>query len=93
VSNYFGGEPTDSDTIISGALFLGIGLFLAWGIGKERAWNDALNWATAATQHCETSYRAEGFSSVTDCLKGAIAKAEEEEQQAKQEDGPPDPRG
>lgn len=90
MSEYYGQEPTDdakrSATII-GIVFLGIGLLLGWGIGSDRAWSDAGNWAVRTTRHCEASYRTEGFSSVTDCLKGTIAKAEEEQREEKRAEG------
>ena len=92
MSNYFEWEPKESDAIIQGAVGLCIGLFLAWVVAKDRGWNEALEWATATTEHCEESHRTEGYSSVTDCLKRAIAEAKEEERQRMQEDGPVDPR-
>lgn len=78
---------------IGGIVALIIGYLLGQSIGSDRAWNDAGKWAVQKTRHCEASYRASGFSSVTDCLKGAIADAQEAERQEKEADGPPDPRG
>lgn len=72
---------------IGGLAVLLFGLFVGWGIGKDRGWNDAGEWAVRTTRHCEASYRTEGFSSVTDCLKGTIAKAEEEQREEKRAEG------
>lgn len=58
-----------------------LGYLIGSSIGKDRAWNDAGVWAVQTTRQCEASYRAKGFASVTDCLKGAIASAEEAERQ------------
>ncbi len=78
---------------IGGIVALIVGYLIGQSIGKDRAWDDAGKWAVQTTRHCEASYRLAGFSSVTDCLKGAIADAQEAERQEKQADGPPDPRG
>lgn len=90
MSDYFGREPTESEktsATITGAVFLALGLLLGWGIGKDRAWDDAGKWAVQTTRHCEASYRAAGFSSVTDCLKGAIAQGEAEQRAERQAEG------
>ena len=90
MSDHLEREPTDSEkrsTTLIGAVFLGIGVLLGWGIGRDRAWDEAGDWAVRTTQQCETSYRTAGYSSVADCLKGIIASAKREQREEKQAEG------
>lgn len=68
-------------------LFLGLGYLLGGGIEGDRKMDSAMSWAVQTTKRCEVSYRTDGFLSVTDCLKGSIAKAEEEEREEKRAEG------
>jgi hypothetical protein len=68
-------------------LFLGLGYLLGGGIESDRKVDAAMDWAIQTTKRCETSYRTDGFSSVADCLKGTIAKAEEEVREEKRAEG------
>jgi hypothetical protein len=81
-------EPSGSN--LFGAFFLGIGLLIGWGVGKERTSNAVEEWAVQTTRHCESSFQAEGFASVSDCLKGAISRIDEEKRVDEQgdHDGP-----
>jgi hypothetical protein len=72
---------------LAGLLLLGLGLLCGWGIGRDRAWEEAGDWAVATTRQCETSYRENGFSTVADCLKGAIDSAEQEKLEEMRADG------
>ena len=90
MSDFHGLEPADSEkrsATVIGALFLGIGVLLGWSIGRDRAWDEAGDWAVRTTRHCEASYRTEGFPSVTDCLQRTIASAEEEQREEKRAEG------
>lgn len=65
------------------AIALGLGLMFGWGIGKSNAQDQMIAWTIEIAQGCEQSYRREGFSSVSECLEGTIAKAVEEQREEK----------
>ena len=96
MADYFDHQKESGDgagIAVGGIVALIVGYLIGQSIGRDHAWDDAGKWAVQTTRHCEASYRSAGFSTVTDCLKGAIADAQEAERQQKQADGPPDPRG
>ncbi len=79
-------EATWSATI-AGIVFLGIGYLIGGGIEGDQRFRSAIEWATTTAQRCEKTYRADGYSSVTDCLRTKIAKAEEAAREEKRADG------
>jgi hypothetical protein len=62
--------------VVASLVFFGIGALLGSGIGGDRKAREALSWAEQTVAECERSYRADGYDSVTDCLKGTIDEAE-----------------
>lgn len=87
------GDSDDGAAIaIGGIVALIVGYLFGQSIGKDRAWDDANAWAVRTTSQCEQSYRAARYSSVTECLKNAVAEAQQAQLQVEQNDGPSDPR-
>ncbi len=88
-------SPSDEGTksvIWSSLLFLGIGYLLGGGIEGSREEQAALDWAVQMTKSCEAPDVRKNFSSVADCLKRVMAKADEERrEEMRGEDY--DPRG
>jgi hypothetical protein len=83
-------ESSDGETgsmVVAAVLFLGIGYLFGADIEGDKKVTTALNWAIKTTKRCEISYRTDGFPSVADCLKGTIAKAEEEVREEKRAEG------
>ncbi|UZW54749.1 hypothetical protein NUH86_14860 [Sphingobium sp. JS3065] len=71
-------------------LFLGLGYLIGGLIEGDRKEQAALNWTVRTTADCESSYKAEEFDNVTDCVKETIAALKEEKRdEARTEDHDP----
>lgn len=58
--------------------FLGLGALIGWSFHPNNGYDDALGWVLSTSQHCEISYKADGYVSVTDCLRSAMKKGADE---------------
>lgn len=83
-------EAEGSDKIkawIIALFFLFLGYLGGASIEGDRKEKAALDWAVLTTRECETSSQPEGERDVAECLAGAIADVEAEQQAERQAEG------
>lgn len=59
-------------------LVLGLVFVMGAAYGRNSTIEEGLAWAVATTAECESSYEAEGYRDVTDCVQDAAWRVEDE---------------